>query len=92
MMQLEQADLLILDEFGYVPVDTDGARLLFQVISKSYEKKSLIITTNIDFARWGQVLADDKMASAIIDRVAHHGHLIIFEGESFRLKHALMRV
>lgn len=91
MTQIEKADLLILDEFGYIPIDTDGARLLFQVISKSYEQRSLIITTNIDFAKWGQVLADDNMASAIIGRIVHHGHIIQFSGESCRLKHALMR-
>ena len=79
------------DEFGYVPVDRDGARLLFQVISEAYERQSLVITTNLDFSRWGTVLTDDQMAAAIIDRVAHHGHLVFFEGESYRLRHALMR-
>lgn len=80
-----------LDEFGYVPVDRDEARLLFQVISEAYERQSLVITTNLDFSRWGTVLTDDQMAAAIIDRVAHHGHLVVFEGESYRLRHALMR-
>lgn len=91
MNGLSKADAIMIDEFGYVPVDRDGARLLFQVISEAYERQSLIITTNIDFSRWGAMLADDQMASAIIDRVAHHGHLLLFEGESFRLRHALMR-
>ena len=91
MKQLEQSDMIILDEFGYVPVDRDGARLLFQVISESYEQRSLAITTNVDFSHWGAVLTDDQMAAAIIDRMAHHGHLLVFEGESYRLKHALMR-
>ena len=85
------ADILILDEFGYVPVDHDSARPLFQVISEAYERQSLVITTNLDFSRWGTVLTADQMAAAIIDRVAHHGHLIVFEGESYRLRHALMR-
>lgn len=88
---LERADLIMLDEFGYVPIDRDGARLLFQVIDASYERRSLAITTNVDFAKWGAVLTDDQMAAAIIDRVAHHGRLVVFEGESYRLKHALMR-
>ena len=91
LRQLARADILILDEFGYVPVDRDGARLLFQVISEAYERQSLVITTNLDFSRWGTVLTDDQMAAAIIDRVAHHGHLVVFEGESYRLRHALMR-
>lgn len=91
MRSLDRADLILLDEFGYVPVDRDGARLLFQVIDASYERRSLAITTNVDFSRWGTVLTDDQMAAAIIDRVAHHGQLVVFEGESYRLKHALMR-
>lgn len=86
-----RADILILDEFGYVPVDRDSARLLFQVISEDYERQSLVITTNLDFSRWGIVLTDDQMAAEVIDWVAHHGHLIVFEGESYRLRHALIR-
>ena len=88
---LARQDAILLDEFGYVPVDRDGARMLFQVVSEAYERQSLIITTNLDFSRWATVLADDQMASAVIDRVAHHGHLLVFEGESYRLRHALMR-
>lgn len=85
------ADLIILDEWGYVPVDRESARLLFQVVSQCYETKSLLLTTNLEFSKWGSVLTDDQMAAAMIDRLAHHGHLIIFEGESYRMKHALMR-
>lgn len=92
MRSLERTDLILLDEFGCVPVDRDGAaRLLFQVIDASYERRSLAITTNVDFSRWGAVLTDDQMAAATIDRVAHHGQLVVFEGESYRLRHALMR-
>ena len=89
--ELKGYDILLLDEFGYVPVDRDGARLLFQVIANAYETQSLVITTNVDFSRWGAVLTDDQLAAAIIDRVAHHGVLLLFDGESYRLKHALMR-
>jgi len=84
-------DLLILDEWGYVPIDRDGARLLFQIISQSYEHHSLILTTNLEFSKWGSVLTDDQMAAAMIDRIAHHGHLLVFKGESWRMKNALMR-
>ena len=91
MKQLARAEALLLDEFGYVPVDQTGARLLYQVVAEAYERQSLVITTNIDFSRWGSVLADDQLASALIDRVAHHGHLVVFEGESYRITHALMR-
>lgn len=88
---LKNLDLLILDEWGYVPVDRDGSQLLFQVISDSYENKSLIITTNIEFSRWGSIFTDEQMAAAMIDRLVHHGHLILFEGTSYRMEHALMK-
>lgn len=91
LRDIRRSDLIILDEFGYVPIDRDGARLLFQIISDSYETRSLIITTNVEFSRWGSVLTDDQMAAAMIDRIAHHGHLVVFEGESYRMRHALMR-
>lgn len=88
---LNNLDLLILDEWGYVPIDRDGSQLLFRVISDSYESKSLILTTNIEFSRWGGIFTDDQMAAAMIDRLVHHGHLILFEGKSYRMEHALMR-
>ena len=89
--ELLKAELLIIDEWGYVPIDKEGAQLLFRVISDSYETRSLIITTNLEFSKWGSVFTDDQMAAAMIDRLAHHGHLILFEGESYRMKHALMK-
>lgn len=91
IQELQKIDLLILDEWGYVPVDREGARLLFQVISDSYERKSIIITTNLEFSRWGSVMVDEQMAAAMIDRLIHHGYLILFEGQSYRMEHALMR-
>jgi DNA replication protein DnaC len=86
-----KADLLIIDEWGYVPVDRQGAQLLFRIISDSYERRSVILTTNLEFSKWGSIFTDDQMAAAMIDRLAHHGHILLFEGESFRMKHALMR-
>ena len=83
-------DALVLDEFGYVPIDRDGARLLFQVISRVYESKSLLLTTNLEFSRWGTVLTEESMASAMVDRLLHHGHVITFKGESYRMRHALI--
>ncbi len=88
---LNNLDLLILDEWGYVPVDRDGSQLLFRVISDSYESKSLILTTNLEFSKWGSIFTDDQMAAAMIDRLVHHGHLILFEGNSYRMEHALMK-
>ena len=84
------ADLVILDEFGYVPIDVAGARLLFQVVSDCYERRSLIVTTNIEFSKWGTVLGDDKLAAAMIDRVVHHSRLVEFNGTSHRMDQALM--
>ena len=86
-----KAELIILNEWGYVPLDKQGAQLLFRIISDSYERRSLIITTNLEFSKWGTILTDDQMAAAIIDRLAHHGHLVLFEGESYRMKNALMK-
>ncbi len=91
LRELRGLDLLILDEWGYVPVDKDGSQLLFRVISDSYESKSLILTTNLEFSKWGSIFTDDQMAAAMIDRLVHHGHLLIFEGKSYRMEHALMR-
>lgn len=88
---INKADLLILDEWGYVPLERDGARLLFQVISECYEKRSLILTTNLEFSKWVTIFYDEQMTAAIIDRIVHHGHMIIFDGPSKRLKGALMK-
>jgi DNA replication protein DnaC len=82
--------LLIIDELGYLPIDIDGARLLFQVVADSYEKRSIIFTSNLEFSRWGDVFGDGDMAAAIIDRIVHHGRIIRFHGESYRSTHALM--
>jgi DNA replication protein DnaC len=88
---INKADLLVLDEWGYVPLERDGARLLFQVISECYEKRSLILTTNLEFSKWVTIFYDEQMTAAIIDRIVHHGHMIIFDGPSKRLKGALMK-
>ena len=88
---LNSLDLLILDEWSYVPVDRDGSQLLFRVISDSYESKSLLLTTNLEFSKWGSIFTDNQMAAAMIDRLVHHGHLILFEGNSYRMEHALMK-
>ena len=88
---ISKYQLLAIDELGYLPIDPEGARLLFQVINNTYEKTSLIITTNIEFSKWGNIFADDNIAAAIIDRLIHHGHLIRFKGQSWRVTHALMK-
>ena len=90
LADVAKARLLVLDEFGYVPFDVDGARLLYQVISDSCERRSVIFTTNVEFSRWGAVFADGKLAAAIVDRVVRHGRLVEFGGPSHRLEEPLM--
>jgi len=92
MRQFDKLDLLICDEWGYVPIDSDGTKLLFQVISDCYERKSLIITTNLEFDRWNDIFADTKITAALLDRIIHHTHLLDFTNrESRRLKDALTK-
>ncbi len=86
-----RARLLVIDELGYLPIDIDGARLLFQVVADSYEKRSVVFTTNLEFGRWGEVFGDGDMAAAVIDRIVHHGRIVRFRGESYRNSHSLMR-
>lgn len=90
MKQIEKTDLLICDEWGYVPFEKEGAQLLFQVISECYEKRSVIITTNLEFSKWNGIFYDEKLTSAIIDRLVHHSHLLVFQGQSYRLTHSTM--
>lgn len=88
--QIGRAALLVIDELGFLPLDADGARLVFQVFADAYERQSVVITTNLEFSRWGSVFGDDQMAAAVIDRIVHHGRLVQFRGESYRVRHALM--
>lgn len=88
--QLEKAELLICDEWGYIPLSHEGAQLLFQVIAGCYEKRSVIITTNIEFSKWNSIFYDERLTSAIIDRLIHHSHLLTFTGTSYRIKNSSM--
>jgi len=83
---LARFDVVCLDELGYMPFDRPGADLLFNFISRMYERRSLIVTTNLPFARWGDVFYDATAAAAMIDRIVHHSTILKTEGESFRLK------
>lgn len=91
MRKIESADLLILDEWGYLPTNVTGTRLLFDVINDCYEKRSVILTTNLPLAEWNRIFGDERLLVAIMDRLTHHGHLIKHSGESYRLTHSLMR-
>ena len=82
--------LLIIDEFGFLPLNKDDANLLFQLISRRYENKSIIISTNIPFSKWGEALNDPVIATAILDRLLHHSHIIQIDGPSYRTKDIIM--
>lgn len=86
MKKLGKAELLVCDEWGYVPLDRTGAQLLFEVISECYERKTLIINTNTEFSRWVNVFYDEQMTGAILDRILHHCHLLLFPGQSNRMR------
>jgi DNA replication protein DnaC len=91
MKQINKAEVLILDEWGYVPLDRIGAQLLFEVVSECYERKPLIINTNIEFSRWVNVFYDEQMTGAIIDRLLHHCHLLLFPGPSHRMRESSLK-
>jgi DNA replication protein DnaC len=77
--------ILLIDELGYLPLDKRGAELLFQVITKRYERGSIIITTNIAFKDWPRIFAGDAtMTSALLDRLLHHAQPVVIEGDSYR--------
>lgn len=86
--QFARFDVVILDELGYVPFDKHGADLLFGFITRVYERRSLIVTTNLAFAKWDQVFLDASAAAAVIDRVMHHASILKTDGPSYRLKQA----
>jgi DNA replication protein DnaC len=78
--------VLVVDEVGYLPLDRTEANMVFQLVSRRYERGSMIITSNKSFAEWGSVLGDDVLATAILDRLLHHCHVLSINGPSYRLK------
>ena len=86
LARLRRYGLLIVDEVGYIPFEQDAANLFFQLVSSRYEHASLILTSNLPFARWGDVFGDQVVAAAMIDRIVHHAEVITLKGSSHRLR------
>jgi len=84
LKQYQSQDLLVVDEIGYLPLGKQGSNLFFQVISNRHEKKSTIITTNLPFAKWGDIFDGTTVATAIADRLVYNSEILILEGESYR--------
>jgi len=84
--------LLIIDEVGYLPLDIESANMLFQLISKRYEKNCTIITTNKPFSKWNEIFGDVTVANAILDRLLHHSHVINITGRSYRIKDKIKEI
>lgn len=86
LKKINKVQLLILDEWGYVPYDRYGSQLLFDYLSEIHESKSVILNTNLEFSKWVNVLYDEQMTAALIGRLTHHCHLLLFPGENNRLR------
>jgi len=87
--KLDKLDLLIVDELGYLSFSRAGAELLFQVIADRYERRSLLITSNLAFSDWGQIFQGERMTAALLDRLTHHCHIFEMNGESYRFKQSM---
>ncbi len=86
LVRLGRYPLLVIDEVGYIPFEPEAANLFFQLVSSRYERASLIVTSNKQFGRWGEVFGDDVVAAAMIDRLVQHAEVIALKGDSYRLK------
>lgn len=91
LTSLKRVDLIVVDEIGFVPLHRESAELLFQLISDCYERRSLIITSNLEFSQWNTVFGDNRLTAALIDRLIHHSHIVVFSGESYRLTQSMNR-
>ena len=83
---LRQPSLLIVDEIGYLPVTSNGANLFFQLVNARYERNSTVLTSNKSFKEWGDIFGDSVVASALLDRLLHHCHIVNIQGNSYRLR------
>jgi DNA replication protein DnaC len=89
--QYRKYDLLLVDELGYLPVSRTAAQLLFGLFSDRYERASVGLTTNLDFAHWTEVFQDERMTAALLDRLTHRSHILVLEGSSYRFQQSLQR-
>ena len=89
LSQLDRADLLICDELGYLSFSRSGAELLFQVFAERYERRSLLVTSNLAFADWNQIFQGERMTAALLDRLTHHCHIFEMNGESYRFRESM---
>lgn len=89
LSQLDRVDLLIVDELGYLSFSRTGAELLFQVFADRYERRSLLITSNLPFGEWGQVFQGERMTAALLDRLTHRCHIFEMNGESYRFRESM---
>ena len=83
---LARQELLIVDELGFVPLSKTGAEMLFEVFSQRYERTSTLVTSNLPFAEWTEILGSERLTGALLDRLTHHVHILEMNGDSFRLK------
>lgn len=88
--KLNKTSIIILDEFGYVPYDRTGSQLLFDYLSEIHEQKTVILNTNLEFSRWVNILYDEQMTAALVGRLMHHCHLLLFPGQNNRLRESSM--
>jgi DNA replication protein DnaC len=84
--KLQRIPLLIVDEVGYIPFDPQAANLMFMLVSRRYERASMVVTSNKPFSAWGEIFGDDVTAAAMIDRLVHHTEILALKGDSYRLK------
>ena len=86
--QLAKQDVVVLDQFGYVPASRAGAELLFDVAGQAYERQSLVVATNLPFESWTEILGSERLTGAALNRLTHRCHILEFTGESYRLQDA----
>jgi len=89
--QLERADVVVVDELGYVSLSRESAQALFHFFSERHERRSVIITTNLEFGKWTEVFGEERMTAALLDRITHKAHIFLATGESYRFRDSQKR-